>query len=344
MSSGSSTILVCDDSIESIDILKHLLTPEFRLLIATNGEEAIAISKGQCIPELILLDINMPGINGYEVLKRLKANVLTQNIPVIFVTSYSESVNEEFGLKLGAVDYISKPFNSAIVLARIRNHLALHNQQRELESQVKKRTEELLKTKLEIIHQLGKASEYRDNETGMHVIRISYYAQMIAQKLGLEEKQCTLLHQAAPLHDIGKIGIPDAILLKNGKLTPDEWEVMKTHTTMGNDILGDTESEVLVAAKEIALYHHEKWDGSGYPDGISGESIPLFARICAIADVFDALTSARPYKKAWSNKDAFAFIKEHIGSSFDPKLAEIFVENADLVEDIQSRFKDKQLF
>lgn len=344
MSSGSSTILVCDDSIESIDILKHLLTPEFRLLIATNGEEAIAISKGQCIPELILLDINMPGINGYEVLKRLKANVLTQNIPVIFVTSYSESVNEEFGLKLGAVDYISKPFNSAIVLARIRNHLALHNQQRELESQVKKRTEELLKTKLEIIHQLGKASEYRDNETGMHVIRISYYAQMIAQKLGLEENQCTLLHQAAPLHDIGKIGIPDAILLKNGKLTPDEWEVMKTHTTMGNDILGDTESEVLVAAKEIALYHHEKWDGSGYPDGISGESIPLFARICAIADVFDALTSARPYKKAWSNKDAFAFIKEHIGSSFDPKLAEIFVENADLVEDIQSRFKDKQLF
>ncbi len=318
------TVLVVDDTPENIDVLSGVLRSEFKVKAALNGEKALKIANGSDKPVMILLDIMMPGMDGYEVCENLKSNPATAKIPVIFITAKNQEEDEKKGLQLGAVDYITKPINPAIVLARVHTQLALYDQNLALEIKVKQRTEELNQTRLEIIHRLGRAAEFKDNETGLHVIRMSHYSRLIAEALDYDDDWVDLIFNAAPMHDIGKIGIPDKILLKPGKLDADEWDVMRKHPEYGADIIGEHDSVLMQMSKEIAITHHEKWDGSGYPKGLKAEEIPLSGRIIAIADVFDALTTERPYKKAWAVEDAVKLIDENAGSHFDPELVKIF--------------------
>ena len=272
MSNNSrQSILVVDDTPENIDVLTGILRPEFRVKAAINGERALKIAFSDPKPDMILLDIMMPVMDGYEVCRLLKKNPATANIPVIFITAKTQEEDEKKGLKLGAVDYITKPINPSIVQARIHTHLALYDQNRELEYKVKQRTHELDETRLQIIQRLGRAAEYKDNETGLHVIRMSHYSRFIAQAYGGNESWVELLFNAAPMHDIGKIGIPDNILLKPGKLNSEEWKIMKQHAEIGADIIGEHPSPLLTLSRIIAATHHEKWDGSGYPNGLAGE-------------------------------------------------------------------------
>lgn len=319
-------ILIVDDVPANIDVLSEILRPMYQIKIAINGIMALKIAMSSSPPDLILLDIMMPGMSGYEVCEQLKANLKTRNIPVIFVSAMDEVENETKGFELGAVDYITKPVSPPIVQARVKTHLNLFNQNRALENKVRERTAEIDDTRLRIIHCLGAASEYRDEETGNHIFRMSNYSRVIALAFGLGMEEANILLQAAPMHDVGKIGIPDRILLKPGKLDREEWEIMKTHTTVGAQIIGEHPSELLKIAREVALSHHEKWDGTGYPYGLAGENIPLSSRIVMIADVFDALTSERPYKKAWAEADAIAKIEQGSGRHFDPKLVVAFME------------------
>ena len=322
--STQSTILLVDDVADNIDILNAILLPHYRTRVALNGEKALRIAGSANPPDLILLDIMMPGLNGYDVCQQLKANPDTRDIPVIFVTAMSEVEDEKRGLELGAVDYITKPVSPPIVLARVRTHLALYDQNRELARQVGERTAELFNTRQQIIRRLGRAAEFRDNETGNHIIRMSHFCRLIGAAAGLGEKSVEMLYNASPMHDVGKIGIPDHILLKQGKLDDEEWAIMRRHPEIGADIIGQHSDELLQTAWMIALCHHEKWDGSGYPAGLKGEEIPLMARIAALADVFDALTTVRPYKRAWSVEEAVSFIESQAGSHFDPALIEPF--------------------
>jgi putative two-component system response regulator len=243
---------------------------------------------------------------------------------VIFVTALSEVADETQGFELGAVDYITKPVSAAVVKARVKTQLALYDQQRLLEQQVKARTQELEETRFEIIRRLGRAAEYKDNETGLHVVRMSHYARLLAIRLGLPSTFCDLLYNAAPMHDIGKIGTPDAVLKKPGKLDAKEWAIMQQHAAIGAEIIGDHSDPLLQLARSIALTHHEKWDGSGYPNGLAGEAIPIEGRIIAVADVFDALTSQRPYKQAWTIEATMTLFDNQAGKHFDPKLVQEF--------------------
>ncbi|OJW79899.1 two-component system response regulator [Thiobacillus sp. 65-1402] len=335
-----SSILIVDDRPENIDILNDVLFPHYRIRIALNGEKALKIAFSANPPDLILLDVMMPGLNGYQVCEKLKSNPDTRTIPVIFVTSMSEADNEEKGLELGAVDYITKPVNPAIVLARVKTHLALYDQARELARLVSQRTAELKKTRQQIIRRLGRAAEFRDNETGNHIVRMSHFSRLIGQAAGLGEESVDILFNASPMHDVGKIGIPDRILLNQGKLKPEEWELIRQHAKIGADIIGTHSDDLLQAAHTIALCHHEKWDGSGYPQGLKGEDIPLMARIVAIADVFDALTSDRPYKKAWSVDAAARYIEDQAGAYFDPGLIPPFKSVLPEILRLKERFSD----
>ncbi|MCE9679301.1 two-component system response regulator [Shewanella sp. AS1] len=319
----NATVLVVDDTPENIDILVGILGSEYKVKVAIDGPKALALA-AKSSPDIILLDVMMPGMNGYEVCKRLKQDPLTCHIPVIFVTALSEVSDETQGFELGAVDYITKPVSAPVVKARVRTHLALYDQKRLLEQEVKARTKELEETRFEIIRRLGRAAEYKDNETGLHVIRMSHYARLLAQQLGMPDTYCELLYNAAPMHDIGKIGTPDSILKKPGKLDDEEWLEMQRHAEIGAEIIGEHNDPLLEMARRIALSHHEKWDGSGYPKGLSGEDIPIEGRIVAIADVFDALTSIRPYKKAWTIEETMALIESEAGKHFDPALVEQF--------------------
>ncbi len=291
------TILVVDDIPENIDVLSGILSDSFKVKAATNGENALKIA-AHMPPDLILLDVMMPKMDGYEVCRRLKQDPGTQAIPVIFVTAKGEMENEMQAFELGAVDYITKPVSPPIVMARVRAQLALYEKNRKLEATVEQRNIELHAARLEIIRHLARAAEYRDNETGMHVLRMSHYAFVLAKAVGMNDVQAELLLNAAPMHDIGKIGIPDKVLLKPGKLDVDEWELMKKHAEIGAVIIGEDNSELLQMAHTVALTHHEKWNGQGYPAGLAGEAIPLVGRITAVVDVFDALTTDRPYKQA----------------------------------------------
>ncbi|SMF97262.1 response regulator receiver modulated metal dependent phosphohydrolase [Methylomagnum ishizawai] len=318
------TLLLVDDSPQIIDVLGEILRPRYRVKFATNGPDALALAR-KAPPSLILLDVMMQGIGGHEVCRRLKADPRTRDVPVIFITASDAAADEQLGLELGAVDYLHKPLNPPLVLQRVRIHLDLHNQNLALEAKVRERTRQLEETRIEIVRRLGMAGEYRDNETGMHIVRMSHTARLLALAAGVPERQAEVLYQAAPMHDIGKIGIPDRILLKPGKLDPDEWEIMKRHTLIGAEIIGQHDSPLLRTARLVALTHHEKWDGSGYPHGLAGEDIPLEGRIVALADVYDALTSQRPYKRAWPPAEAFAFLQEQAGRHFDPKLTGLFL-------------------
>lgn len=337
------TILIVDDTPVNIDILNNILHDTYNVKVANNGERALKIANSDSPPDLILLDVMMPDMDGFEVCKILKENIDTKKIPIIFVTAKGEVTDESKGFELGAVDYITKPVSMPIVLARVKTHLALYDQKRFLEGQVRERTEQLHKTQLEIIRKLGRAAEYKDNETGLHVIRMSKYAQQIALAYGLSEDESELLLNAAPMHDIGKIGIPDNVLQKPGKLDKEEWEIMTQHPRMGSEIIGEQTSELLKAAKIAAATHHEKWNGKGYPNNIKGEDIPIYGRIISIADVFDALTSVRPYKKAWPVEEAVDLIKRESGEQFDPAVVDAFFKAFDKIMEIKEKHADKPI-
>jgi len=305
-------ILIVDDEPQNLAALRQVLRDHYPLAFANSGETALA-ALSKVTPALILLDINMPDLDGYEVCRRLKADPASEHIPVIFVTSLSEVGNEEKGFTVGAVDYIAKPISPSIVLARVRTHLSLV------------RSSRLEQSHRDAIAMLGTAGHYNDTDTGMHIWRMAGYARALAAASGWSPADCQMLETAAPTHDTGKIGIPGSILRKPGKLDAEEWEVMKTHTRIGHGILSRSEAPLFQMAAEVALYHHERWDGSGYPDGLAGEAIPEAARIVAVADVFDALTMERPYKSAWPSEKAIAAIKAGAGSQFDPRLVEVFL-------------------
>jgi putative two-component system response regulator len=341
MNSGLNvqTVLVVDDLPENIDVLSNLLSGQYRVKAANNGNDAIKIAC-QFPPDIILLDVMMPVMDGYEVCRQLKNDPRTRRIPVIFITAIDDFGSEEQGFSLGAVDYITKPLNPSIVLARLKTHLQLYDQNRVLEEKVKQRTNELDSSRLEIIRRLGRAAEYRDNETGLHVIRMSYYSRIIAEAIGLNNDECDTILNAAPMHDIGKIGIPDKILLKPGPLDAEETAIMRKHAEFGAGIIGEHDNLLLKAAHSSALTHHEQWNGKGYPQGLIGEKIPLIGRIIAVADVFDAVTSKRPYKSAWPIEKAIELINREKGHHFDPKLATAFLDNIAKVKEIMEKHGD----
>lgn len=303
-------ILVVDDEPNNLQIARQILKNQYQLLFATNGTSALAIAE-QHQPDMVLLDIMMPGMDGYEVCKHLKTMARTQNTIVIFVTAMTEIESEARGFDLGAVDYIQKPICAPLLLRRIQTHLSLV-QAKELELSQK-----------ETIFMLGKAGHFNDTDTGLHIWRMAAYSGFIAQLAGWSTQNVARLELAAPMHDTGKIGIPDNILKAPRKLTDDEWKIMKTHAQIGHDILSKGQSPLFKLAAEIALSHHERWDGSGYPQQLVGESIPESGRIVALADVFDALTTKRPYKQPWSVDEAIAEINRCAGSHFDPRLVQL---------------------
>ncbi len=318
-------ILVVDDEPANLKLLQNILEQDYDLAFATNGSAAIAIAR-KILPDLILLDVMMPELDGFETCSRLKAIEQTAKIPIIFVTALNSAEDEVRGFESGGVDFIKKPISSHLVLTRVATHLALYNQRKECEKAIKERTEELENSYITAISMLAEAGHYNDTDTGVHVWRMAAYSGALGRAAGWSVDDAKLLEMACTMHDTGKIGIPDAILKKPAGLTEHEFEVIKDHTTIGYSILMHTKkpTRLFTMAADIALCHHEKWNGSGYPEGLVGERIPESARICAIADVFDALTMRRPYKPPWPVDDAFAEIKKGAGAHFDPRLVELF--------------------
>lgn len=327
LSDNRPKLLVVDDEPLNLQVLRQILQQDYQLLFARDGEKAISLAQSET-PDLILLDIMMPGLTGLETCQRLKQQAATRDIPVIFVTALADDNDETQGFAAGCVDYIVKPVSAPIVLARVKAQLSLVSAQA------------LRDTRLQIIQRLGRAAEYKDNETGLHVIRMSHFAREIALAAGMGAVDAEELFNAAPMHDVGKMGIPDAILCKPGKLTPDEWEVMKQHARIGAEIIGDDSSSLLQMARRVALSHHEKWDGSGYPQGLVGDAIPIEARIIALADVFDALTSKRPYKEPWTIEATVNYIQNESGKHFDPELVAAFKQALPRMLEIRAQWMD----
>ncbi len=338
-------LLVVDDEPVNLKLLQAILHDAYTMVFAKNGADAL-LRAGEN-PDLILLDIMMPEMDGYEVCRRLKAAEETRNIPVIFITAMDADDDETRGFEMGAVDYITKPIKAAKVRARVRTHLELKDARQKLENQnvileekVREKTRELRETQLETIQRLGIAAEYKDQDTGLHIKRMSYMCEEIARAAGFDRNRAELILFASPMHDVGKIGIPDRILLKPDRLDPGEWEIMKTHPSIGAKILSRSRSKLLRVAQRIAVSHHEKWDGSGYPQGLSGEKIPIEGRIAAVADVFDALTSRRPYKEPWTVEAAVETLKAERGGHFDPDLVDAFVDVLPGILAIRERFME----
>jgi putative two-component system response regulator len=350
MAAGQPTILIVDDTPENLSVLGELLQTNYRVRAANSGRRALQIAHGKPAPDLILLDVMMPEMDGYEVLAQLRADPATHHIPVIFVTAMDSTEDEEHGLTCGAVDYITKPIRPAIVLARVRTQLEvkqardfLRDQNSFLEAEVIRRMGENQLIQQVSIHALARLAETRDPETGNHLRRTQEYVRTLAKQLQnhprfsayLDNRTIDALAKSAPLHDIGKVGIPDHILLKPGKLTADEFTIMKTHAELGSNAIAQAEAdaekpvEFLAIAKEIAHYHHEKWDGSGYPCGLSGDDIPISARLMALADVFDALICVRVYKPAMPFEQAREIILQGSGAHFDPDIVAAFVSEGE---------------
>ena len=341
-------ILVVDDEPVNLKLLDKLLTGQgYRPPVLVQDPREVLVRYQQTRPDLILLDINMPHLDGYQVMAQLQALNDPLLPPIVILTAQLGREYLVKALAAGARDFVGKPFDRVELLMRVRNlldahraHRLLHDQKAVLEEMVRARTEDLHRTRLQVVHRLGRAAEYRDNETGLHTIRMSHYAARLALSMGWSPADCELLLHASPMHDVGKIGIPDAILLKPGKFEPGEWETMQTHAAIGAHILDDGDSDLLQLASTIARSHHEKWDGSGYPQGLAGDAIPLAGRIVAVADVFDALTSVRPYKKAWSVEEAVRWIHDNAGTHFDPVVAAHFEQCLPDLLAIRERFKE----
>ena len=361
MASQPATLLIVDDEPQIRKLLETLLQHEgYQTLTASSGEEALLLVAQQP-PDLILLDIMMPGLSGYDVAEQLKRDARIRHIPIIFLTSMTATEDEIRGLSLGAADYITKPIIPPVLMARVETQIKLksvadflRNQNEFLEQEVQRRTREVIAIQDVTIHAMASLAETRDNETGNHIRRTQHYVKRLAELLSnhprfchfLDEDTIKLLFKSAPLHDIGKIGIPDRILLKPGRLTPEEFEVMKTHTTLGRDAIQHAEDQLginvyfLHLAKEIAYGHQEKWDGSGYPQGVATDDIPISARLMAVADVYDALISRRVYKPGMSHEQAVAIIREGRGSHFDPDICDAFLANAEQFRAIAEQFAD----
>lgn len=327
-----ASILVVDDEPANVKLLERTLrTFGYGDLISTTDPRNVLGLVQQHGFDLIILDLNMPHMDGFEVMRQLQALGRGDLPPILILTAQHDQEHRVRALRGGAHDYVTKPFAVDELLARVRNLLQVQLYQKSirgrnqlLEERVRERTRELYDTRLQIVRRLGRAAEFRDNETGLHIVRMSKISALLGQAAGLDSGECELLLNASPMHDIGKIGIPDHILLKPGKFEPQEWEIMKTHVTIGAEILSGDDSDLLSMARMIAISHHEKWDGSGYPNGLAGEEIPLEGRIVALADVFDALTSERPYKKAWSVEAALDYIDANRSKHFDAGLASLF--------------------
>jgi putative two-component system response regulator len=356
------TILVIDDTPDNIALMTELLKDRYRVKVANGGQRGLNVAMQGTQPDLILLDVMMPDLDGYAVCRRLKSEPSTRDVPIIFLTALADRADEELGLQLGAVDYITKPINPAITLARIQTHLQLkassdflRDKNQFLEAEVARRTAEVQGVQDVTIFTLASLAETRDNETGNHIRRTQHYVRLLASTLCthprftavLDPHTIELLFKSAPLHDIGKVGIPDSILLKPGKLTPEEFEVMKTHTTLGRDAIVMAEEqlgvpvEFLRLAKEIAYSHQEKWDGSGYPEGLAGDAIPISARLMALADVYDALRSRRVYKEPMSHEVSARIIKDGRGKHFDPDVVDAFLALEGRFQEIADRYVDK---
>ena len=334
-----SVVLIVDDAPDNINLLHEVLRSDYEIRVAKSGRKALEIARSMRV-DIILLDVMMPEMDGFETCRRLKRDPATSDIPVIFVTARGEDEDEFTGFDCGGADYIAKPIRESVVRARVKTHLDLYDRRLAMEQTVQERTAELSETRLEILNRLGRAAEYRDNETGMHVFRMSKYAKLIALAYGLPADEAELLHNVAPMHDVGKIGIPDRVLLKPGKLDEEEWQCIQTHCEIGRKIIGSHPSRLLQAAALLAYTHHEKWDGSGYPSGLKGTDIPLFSRIVALVDVFDALTSERPYKKPWPVKEAILEIQRCSGQHFDPEIVGAFMRRLPEMSSIRDRFSD----
>lgn len=356
-------VLIVDDTPDNITLLSALLKDIYRIKIATNGIKALHIAATTPAPDLILLDVMMPEMDGYETCRRLKENPMTADIPVIFLTAKSQVSDEEMGLKLGAVDYISKPISPPIVLARVATQLhlvrarnLLQDQNKHLESLVQDRTRKLAKMQDAIIMAMASLAETRDNETGNHIRRTQNYVAALARHLKhlprfsseLTDENIELLYKSAPLHDIGKVGIPDNILLKPGKLNAEEFEIMKLHTNYGRETILSVErylgesNEFLRFAREITYSHQEKWDGSGYPENLSGDAIPISARLMAVADVYDALISRRVYKPAFSHNEAIDIMRKGRGTHFDPDMLDVFLKITEEFRAIALRYRESE--
>ena len=355
------TLLLVDDTPENLTLMSALLKNLYKVKVANSGEKALNMVMADAKPDLILLDIMMPGMSGYDVIRALKKSPDTSAIPVIFLTAMGSGEDEMAGLALGAADYITKPISPPIVMARVKTQLEnkaaadfLRNHNNFLEAEVNKRTQELMAVQDVTIMVMASLAETRDSDTGNHIRRTQFYVKALAEELRahprfagfLSEHTIGMLFKSAPLHDIGKVGIPDRILLKPGKLTPEEFEIMKTHTTLGRDAIEAAEKqlgidvEFLKMAKDIAYYHQEKWDGSGYPTGASGEAIPVSARLMAVADVYDALISRRVYKDGMPHEKAVTIIVEGKGQHFDPDIVDAFVRVQDAFREIARRYAD----
>ncbi|MGH8686356.1 MAG: response regulator [Burkholderiales bacterium] len=357
------SVLIVDDSPENLTLMNGLLREDYRTKVANSGARALSLAAADPKPDIVLLDIMMPEMDGYEVCRRLKADAATRDIPVIFLTAKVEVEDEQQGFDVGAVDYITKPISPPIVLARVKTQLTLkaaadflRDKNSFLEAEVQKRTRDVQVVQDVTIMAMASLAETRDNETGNHIRRTQNYVRVLAETLRkhprfrskLDDATIDMLYKSAPLHDIGKVGIPDAILLKPGKLTPEEFEVMKTHTTLGRDAIMAAErlinapSTFLRLAREIAHYHQEKWDGSGYPEGLAGEAIPMSARLMALADVYDALISRRVYKPPFPHDEAIAIITAGRDRHFDPDMVDAFVAVQQQFREIASRYSDSE--
>jgi putative two-component system response regulator len=347
-------ILAVDDQPQNLDLLEAHLIPEgYEIIKAASGEEALGKLNGEPI-DLVLLDVMMPGMDGFEVIRKIRKDDKHRLLPIILVTALSETEDRVKGIEAGCNDFLSKPFDKMELLARVHSLLKvraynnlMNNYQKELEAEVKAKTEELnhaLKrikaASLETIYRLSMASEYKDKDTGAHIKRMSLYSSAIARSLKLDESNIETILYAAPMHDVGKIGMPDRILTKPSKLNQEEWDIMKQHTVIGANILKGSDAEFIKMGETIALYHHEKWDGSGYPNNLKGAEIPISSRIVAVADVFDALTSKRPYKEPLSVDSSLAIIKEGSGNYFDPDVADAFFAIQDEILAIKKHFGD----
>ncbi len=362
MTDTRPTILVVDDNADNLALMRELLKNDYRALFATNGQQAMKLAKDTDVLDLILLDIMMPDVDGYEVCAELKATPQTEEIPVIFLTAKTEVEDERRGLDLGAVDYITKPISPPILQARIKNHLlikeaqnSLKNQNDQLEVLVMERTRDLAETQEATIFALSTLAETRDNETGNHIRRTQHYVRTLAMTLRQHPRfadeltvgNIELIYKSAPLHDIGKVGVPDSILLKPGKLDDEEWVIMRMHSTYGRDaivaaeVLLSSESSFLRYAREIAYGHHEKWDGTGYPLGLVGDKIPVSARLMAVADVYDALISRRVYKPPFPHEKAVSIIQAGHGNHFDPDMVDAFMEIAEEFRQIALQYSDE---